>query len=370
MKRCIYFCTLLLLSSCSKNEVGDQNIPSLRSFYMGFTAFPYAFSLEALNDTYENVSKDGDILLTHSDSGVPWEEALIGNNFPAVVSNTLQEAIESLGPKQKLFLTATPTSTTRNTLAPIWNDNGEQQILPDYWASKKFNDPDVINAYINYCEFIINYASPDYFAYAIEINNSFEKGSGNLAEFLELAEAVYTRLKTSFPDLPIMVTLQDHSFEISKSDQISISQELLKFSDYVAMSTYPYLTASDFKRDANPALFPNDWLKEFRDLAPEKPFAISETAFIAETIELESVDIKAKGKEEWQRDYLQKLMVHANDMKAEFVIWFIYRDYDAIYDLNPNDVFRIWRDTGLKDEAGRERESYELWKEWMEVDRE
>jgi hypothetical protein len=369
MKTHLVLTFVILILACEEPSVLDETLPESRPFYMGFTAFPYELSLESLNETYANVAEDGDILLTHLDAGVPWDEALSGDDFPSEITNTLQRALDELGPTQKLFLTATPTAQTRNTLALYWNNNGEHQELPEKWREKRFNDTEVVTAYINYCKRIIDFTNPDYFAFSIESNNSFVKGSQNFADFLELAAEVYGELKEAYASLPIMLTLQSNSFEISRGDMLSNSRELLAFSDYVAMSTYPYLTSSDLQRDANPALFADNWLKEFRDLASEKPFAISETAFIAEDLELESVDIKAKGSEEWQKDYLQKLMLHANDLEAEFVIWFIYRDYDAIYNLAPSDVFRIWRDTGLKDEDGRERESYDLWLEWLNVRR-
>ncbi len=368
--KAIQFSLVLLLSFACKNEVMiNPDLADQRSFYMGFTIFPYDISAEAIETTMEEVSTDGDILLTHLDTGVPWNEALNGSPFPADVIRALDESKNTLQSDMKLFLTTTPTDQSRNHLARYWNHNGEHQDLPLEWKDKPFDDPDVIQAFSNYCKRIIDYLDPDYFAYSIEINNSFQKGSENFENYLELAESVYLDLKQTYPDLPIMLTLQSDSFENSRSDLLSNSERLLQFSDYVAMSTYPFLTSEDLKRDANPELFPNDWLKVFRDLAPEKPFVVSETAFIAEDIELESVGIRAKASEEWQKDYLQKLMLQANALEAEFVCWFVYRDYDAIYDLVPIESFRIWRDTGLKDEDGRKRESYDLWKEWMEVDK-
>jgi hypothetical protein len=358
---------LLIFISCTAEISIDQELPDDRSFFMGFTAFPYALTQQALDETYESVAKDGDIYLLHLDAGVPWEEALLGINFPENITKTLQEALDAKGNNQMLFVTATPTSQTRNTLALYWNEIGEHQPLPAFWKGKRFNDPDVISAYTNYCKQIIDYTQPDYFAYGIEVNNSFDKNGDDYESFLDLAESVYETLKVSYPTLPIMLTLQGDSFEIPKGDLMQISRDLLEFSDFVAMSTYPFLTSQDFNRDANPALFTNDWLKEFRDLAPKKPFAVSETAFIAEDLELQSVNIKARANEEWQKDYLQKLLIHVNNLDAEFVCWFVYRDYDQIYDLAPSDAFRIWRDTGLKDEDGKERVSYGLWKEWMRV---
>jgi len=48
---------LFLFASCSKDEGPNETpISETRSFYMGFTAFPYDNSIEASLDTYDSVA--------------------------------------------------------------------------------------------------------------------------------------------------------------------------------------------------------------------------------------------------------------------------------------------------------------------------
>ena len=75
-----FFLVILLISFVSCNKDDENESGNERSFYMGFTPFPYDDSLQAVNETYQNVLDDGDVILIHFDNGVPWNEAL--NDLP------------------------------------------------------------------------------------------------------------------------------------------------------------------------------------------------------------------------------------------------------------------------------------------------
>src|SRR5688572_21091676 len=68
--------------SCDKESAGPN-----RSFYMGFTPFPYAISLEAVDYTYEMIAQEADIINHHFDNGVPWVEALQNAPFHINIQN-------------------------------------------------------------------------------------------------------------------------------------------------------------------------------------------------------------------------------------------------------------------------------------------
>lgn len=364
---------LLLLVSCSEDDGATTDVETeTRSFFMGFTAFPYDNTVAAHQETYQNVIADGDIFLNHLDHGVPWNEALNNLPFPEEVQNTLDATKTGLGPTTKIVLTATPTDQTRKNLARYWNNDGSHQPLPTFWQNKTFDDPDVVSAYINYCRRIIDEVRPDYFAYGIETNASFRKGDTAFTQFLILADTVYTTLKADHPNLPIFLTVQDQSFNNSTAELLELTSVLLEHSDYIAVSTYPFLFYEDVTRDANPELFSDDWLKDFRNLEPSKPFAISETGFCAEDLIIENLGINSRGTEEWQAGYVDKLFEHANDLEAEFVLWFVYRDYDLLYDNTPNppDIFKVWRDNGLLDGQGNKRPAHTKWMQWKTLTKE
>lgn len=360
-----------IVFACNKPEQTqiskESDLPDTRSFFMGFTAFPYDLTAAAINETYANVSRDGDIYLNHLDHGVPWNEALDGDPFPQEVQQTLEEAVNAKGTNQKFFLTATATNQERTGLANYWNNDGTHQPLLDQWRSRTFDDPLVIQAYLNYCKRIIDVSNPDYFAYGIEINSGFLNNMQEFEAYLVLADSVYRNLKELYPNLPIMLTFQDQAFNKSRSELLEITKSMLPFSDYIAISSYPFWQYDFPGRDANPALLQSDWLADFRLLAPDKPFAISEGGYIAEDLIMDSFGVRIKGTEDWQRDYLDKLLNHANDLNAEFICWFVYRDYDRLYETFPTDIMKIWRDTGLLDGDGNTRPAYDRWLEWKDL---
>ncbi len=364
--KCLLIGLGIFFGCSNDNEPVVEEVQATRSFTMGFTAFPYDLTVAAQLDTYEEVAANGDIFLNHLDHGVPWDEALNGTPFPTEVQNTLNGTKTGLQPGTKVLLTATPTQQNRKELAGYWNNEGSHRDLPDFWEGKSFDDADVIVAYEKYCKRIIDAVQPDYFAYAIETNATFLKDRIAFTQFLTLAQATYASLKMAYPDLPIFLTLQDRSFENSHSELLETSKMLLEYSDFIAMSTYPFLDYTDLQRDANPQLFATSWLNDFRNLDTAKPFAISETGFCAEDLVIENLGVRVRGTEEWQEQYLTKLFEACNALDAEFLVWFVYRDYDGLCEKtqNPPDILKVWRDNGLLDGEGNPRPSFQTWQEW------
>ena len=280
----------------------DWTLPDERSFYMGFTAFPYDITPQAVAQSYTNQSVHGDIQLTHFDHGVPWDEVLNGLPFPAEVQTAIDESVANITANYKVLLTATATDTDRDKLAKYWNNAGTHQPLPSSWEGKSFNSPEVITAYKNYCHRIIEAIQPDYFAFGIEMNASFLKGTQPYDDYLVFADNIYYNLKASYPNTPIILTFQDQSFNKSKDQLHQITSELLQYSDMIAVSTYPFWLYDFPERAANPKLFSNDWLAEIRQLAPDKPFAVSETGYCAEDLKLNDFGVDIKANNEWQKE--------------------------------------------------------------------
>jgi len=358
---------LLFFSACKKKPNETKLPPENRHFLMGFTPFPYDTTQQAVDETYQNILNDGDIVLIHFDNGVPWNEALNDLPFPTNVQYDINMAHIKVPQDHKIFLTTTPNHIDRETLAHYWNTNGTQQPLPAPWDTYSFNHPDVITAYIKYCKRLIDAIHPDYFAYGIEVNGGLKENTQNYNDFMILADTVYSRLKQDYPNLPIMMTFQDQSYNKTKSEVLHITRNLMAYSDFMAVSTYPFWLYHQNNSNSNPDNIPGNWLSEMRNIDSQKPFVISETGYIAEDLIIPDYQVNIQGKADWQKTYTQKLCHKANDLKAVFVCWFIYQDYDLMYQhfTNPPPYFLVWKDNGMRDGSGQARPALSIWRNWL-----
>ncbi|MEM9954431.1 MAG: hypothetical protein AAF846_22675, partial [Chloroflexota bacterium] len=187
-------------------------------------------------------------------------------------------------------------------------------------------------------------------------------------------EEVYTTLKAEYPDLPIFATICAISVETNNTAQlINAGRQVAEYSDIVGLSIYPYLLGDiGLRGRANPQNLPDNWLSRWVEIDPEKPFAITETAYIAEDLSMPDFGISISGTEEYQANYVERLLYEAQLYNAEFVIWFIVRDYDAFVITIEGfgieaEAFLIWRDTGLFDEQGRPRPALAIWDSWLTI---
>lgn len=352
----------------------DLALPEHRSCLMGFTPFPYDFSLSAVEETYDIAAKHSDMITFHLDNGVPWSEALAGVPFDPHVQEDLRYKSSQAKRFKKVYVSTTPQAHDRLSLAKYWWKD-ENLPLPDAWKEKSFDDHEVIAAYSNYCRYLIDFFEPDYFAYGIEVNGNFTLTHPDYAPFKTLVAEVYATLKKEYPDLPIFLTFQTGSFDVSWEEQQKVNRDLIQYSDLVGISTYPYLAPNTIESgEANVKDLPKDWFTQMAALAPEKPFAITETGFTAEDFSLKIANINLEGRELWQAEYVDLLLRSINQVNAEFVVWFIVRDYDQGWMTVKNagldaDTWSIWRDTGLLDGNGRSRLGLQVWDRWLGLPR-
>ena len=76
------------------------------------------------------------------------------------------------------------------------------------------------------------------------------------------------------------------------------------------------------------------------------------------------------GTPEKQEAYFKALLAFANSHRTEFVISFVHRDYDALWERikgTAPEVFGAWRDCGLVDEAGKPRPAFKVWRTYFEM---
>lgn len=350
------------LLGCAGAETGTPAPLPSRSFVLGFTDFPHALSGEAIAFAFSVVARDGDLAIAHWDDGVPWEEALSGAPYAAGFQAEIDRRRAGFPPGHVVYLAVTPIAFERDRLAPHKGDGGGEPLRPP-WSARSFDHPEVIAAFLAHCERMIAAFRPRYFAYAIEANLLARIEPAEWPAFVTLAAAVYPRLKTAHPELPIFLTLQADTFHEQREVQSALVRQVLPYTDVIAVSSYA------FSAEADPARLPADHFSALRELAPAKPFGVSETCWPAEPV-TSPYPAFIPASEEGQRRYVERLLGDADRLNAVFVSWFFPRDFDDFWDshirLLPNaPLLRLWKDCGLYAGDGRPRPGLSAWREWL-----
>ncbi|GAB4549897.1 MAG: hypothetical protein OHK0023_15110 [Anaerolineae bacterium] len=341
-----------------------------RPFDMGFTTFPYEVSLAAVDYTYRTITADADLFAHHFDNGVPWPEALAKQPFPVNLRNEWIYRKSKTPSSHKIYLSVTPINFMRNGLA-TYRGEKEDMPLPAPWNRYDFDHPDVQAAFLHYCQEAIHAFAPDYLNIGIEVNLLLNAAPEKWASYLRLHQATYTALKREYPDLPIFVSIYGASLlDGYTEDDVALHRkalaEIMPYSDYFALSLYPYTTRFMTAR------LPTTMFDELRRLS-DKPMAVAETGYIAQplTVTINGAPFTIDSDENKQDAYIMLLLEAATKHRFKFIINFVLRDYDAIWEmLGKTDLAATWRDTGLYDESGTPRKALTTWRGYLERPRE
>jgi hypothetical protein len=362
VKSVFLFALFFLSISCHE----DKPKPS-RSFYMGFTPFPFDLSLEAVESTYSNITTNGDIINHHFDNGVPWTEALNDNAFSDNVMNDWNFRKQHTPSTHRVYLSVSALNPDRNGLA-LYHGASDNLPLESPWNTYSFSSNEVKTAYLNYCKRIIDFFEPDYFNMSIEANLLHFLEPTKWTDYVQFHQYIYESLKSAYPSLPIFCSITGAHILEGYFDGSDVSLErlaalqILAYSDMFAISFYPYIS----KYLGNP--YPKESFDELFKIS-SKPLAIAETGYPAQsfTMDTNNSQVTVESDEAKQDLFINDLLKSCNEHNATFVISFVVRDYDQLWeDLgSKNDITIAWRDSGLIDEQGRERESFATWKDYF-----
>ena len=280
----------LFCAGCSHgSHAGDSG--NKRSFRMGFTPFVFDNRPGAAERAYDLLNPYSDMIALHMDFGVPWPEALANLPYSDAVEREIALRKKHIRPGQKVYLALNALNLKRNNMAAYWggdwgvdwNETVDRMLRcerPGKWKDRPFDDPEVIEAYLNHCRRMIREFQPDYLAYGVEVNFLPVSNPAVFPAYLRFNRQVYSVLKREYPNLPLFLTFYIDHFREQREGAEPILLELLQYSDYVAVSSYPYLAG--YSADT----LPPDWFDAVAALAPEKPFCIAETGFIAKPMPL------------------------------------------------------------------------------------
>jgi hypothetical protein len=201
-----------VLAACGGSSSGGGAAPMppppapTRSFYMGFTPWPYDATQAAVDDVNQRIQDNGDIVDHHIMVGVPWEEALQGLPYHPNVDADLTARVQMVQPGKEVFLAIDSLSGVRDAMAANWGENFNEP-LPPPWDTRGFADAEVATAYLSFSLDLIARFDPAYFNYGTEVSELMLNDPAAFDDYVTFAETVYNGIKARHPNLPVMVSI-------------------------------------------------------------------------------------------------------------------------------------------------------------------
>jgi hypothetical protein len=359
---------LTIILSCTgtaPSQPTEEGFPTDRPFLMGFSPWPYAATPEAVDWTYQTIQDNGDIISHHMEEGVPWDEALADDPYPQAMVDEVNGRLARYTGNEKILLQINPLNMERNGLAAIRGASANMSLSAP-WTGYDFDHPDVEAAFLHYARYMIDAFEPDYVLLGVEVNILAEKDAAAWPKYVSLHTALYTTLKTEYPDLPLGVSVIAPAFfpqwagEYDLSEQTGALEDLEPYLDFLSFSVHPFMSAllaNSFPEDYFDQLF------AFTDL----PVSISESSYPAQ--EWTDGTNTFSGTPEKSRRFLRIMLESLHKAEGQFLIWFSAADFDTLWQdtLAEDPVAKIWRDTGLWDESLDRRLPAFTWQEWFAV---
>lgn len=345
-------------------KLAGSSLSSTRSFYMGFTTTEFDATSQALDQTYEFIAGHGDLVAHHLPAGIPWPEAYDQKHYHPAVEHDLQSRVAKRRIDQKVLISVSPIAVQADDLAGYWAERPNMP-RPQPWSQRDFDDPQVITAYTNFVSDLVRRVRPDFLAYGVEVNQLIKEAPAKWPKFVRLAKVVHSALKAEYPKLPVFVSLQADDFWANPEKQGRAIKEILPYTDYVAVSAFPYLG-----RSPDPRAIRKNYLSGIAALAPGKPFLVAGTGFPAKDVMM--LGTRVPGREDWQDAYMRILLTDSQRLHAKAVVWFVPRDYDALMERlkalhaprQTLDLYAAWQPDGLVDAKGTPRKALLTWMDW------
>ena len=358
MKKILLLLTLVLFS-CSKDDATDEKSSFFpddsRNFYMGFSTWPYAPTTQAYIDTYQFINGHSDAYEEMMPNKIPWDAWMNNNPLPTEFTAEVYRCVNRRLHGKQLILSVGILNVFRNALAPDYDGT-----VPAY---TDFSDAEIEEAYFKHVKYLVDMLDPEYLIYGVEMNELYVRNQSQWQAYKTLMTNIRQRLKAEYPDLPMAESITLHSLFLSPlADAEAYQNDVFAYvdqMDFVPVSFYPFFNDLNNTSGFQAAF---DFLYQH----VSKPIAFSETGMNAEDIDVPAYNFQRTGSEETQDEYLQTLLLNAQDHNFEFVIWWTHRDYYQTWLEFPpetQELGKIWLSCGLLRDDGTYRKAYDSWDE-------
>jgi hypothetical protein len=338
------------------------DVPETRPFLMGFTPWPSDLTPDGFEAPAAFARGHGDIISVMFIGGIPWPEALDGKPFSKSVKAMLGYRTE--GPK--LFLAISPLNKQQTGLASYWGEE-DNRPLPAPWNRLALNSPEVKKAYLNFVVRAVEGMNPNYLAIGIGSNALLSHVPDKWKQLKELHHATYVALKEKYPGLPVFFTTDVLHYkklvpEAKAHDQEGEVADLMKDSDYFAMTVYPHLSPT-LRRP-----IPSDFL----DFATKfkKPVAVADSGMSSRTVTIKAYQQTLRGSEADQKQFTEVLLRTAARDDYVFVINFATTDFEKLCKKFPfplSDLARTWAFTGMQTDDKKAKPALAVWEAYFKA---
>lgn len=345
-----------------------------RPCLMGMVPFPPVLNT-GWDAAYQFIHEHGDVVALYFQDGVPWPQALQSSDMRSYpqslqgVWNFNRTMREGYLAGQPLIVAFNPLDTTYRGLSSLWADY-PRKPLPAPWATFAFDHPDVKQACLNYCIALVEFYQPTFLAIGVETNILLARLPSQWGAYLNLHEFLYGELKRRYPTLYVFASIQyEHMLGLHMDSARLVEQvkgfypdvlraearRLLRSSDLIALSTYPYMVAD--------APFGPNWFQAAIELATElgKPIAIEQTGYTSKDL-VSPFNTVLPGSELLQAQFLWEVLMAALQYRFAFVINFIPIDYGTNYGTSFEAM--TWANTGLRNTDGTDKFALQIW-DWL-----
>lgn len=353
--------------SCKENEKIILDNPSAscatenffsdytsKNFKMGFSTWSYAPTQEAVEGTYQFIENNSDIYSEHIDNKIPWQAWINDTALPTEFTNEIAGRASKRILNHELLVAVSLLNSDRSDLASDFDGK-----TPNYTT---LNEQKIEDAYFKHIDYLLKELNPNYLVIAIEVNELKLKSETKWQEYKLLIKNVKRRIRVVYPDLKISESITLHNlYLVATPNAEDFITEVVNYAnqmDFAAISYYPFFKGQHSKAEFQLAF-------DFLHSKITKPIAFVETSHIAENLSIPAFNFSSKSDECEQNAYLETLLENAQKQDYEFVIWWAHRDFDELWETFPEelkDLGKLWRDTGLLDENGKERVAYSTWK--------
>lgn len=350
-----------LICGCNSDDLGGmvdstprEEVTS-RNFRMGFTTWPYAPTIEAVTSTNIFLSSNGDIYCEHIDSNIPWNSWVNDTELPNSFTEMIANRAIRRSPESIMTLSVSLLNLDRNDLMPDFDGK-----IPNY---NSLDDQIIADAYYKHVNFLVEQLTPSYLVIAVEVDGLLKNAPEKWEAYKSLMSNVKNRIKIKYPTLPIAESVMLHSFyqpDFGESEAVvSEISSYVNTMDFAAISFYPFLKGLSDEFEFQAAF-------DFLHANINKPIAFAETGHLSEDLAIPSFDLFITGNQAEQNQYLESLLINAQEENYEYIIWWTHRDYNLLWETFPEDLKdlgELWISNGIINEDGIEKLANQSWGE-------